>query len=253
VPAPSDVPPAQGLLIRRNRRREEELVASLVPLGFRHYSAVDTLQLPAKLLSQAVGTLLERGWQVTADQRFIRRSGLPRVSITSGTDWFELRGGVRFETATGEQVVGLPEILAAARAGKNMITLGDGSQGMLPTQWLASHGLLLAVGQVHEDHLRFKQTQAAVLDAMLSRQELVDVDERFNEARQRLAKFEAMQSVDPAPSFAGSLRPYQREGLGWLAFERARADLGRLADTERLGEVVELASRLGPKSSCRST
>jgi len=35
-------------------------------------------------------------------------------------------------------------------------------------------------------------------------------------------------------------------GLGWLAFERARADFADLADTMRLADVVELAGRLGP-------
>lgn len=235
-----DLSNSNGLLIRRNRRKEEDAIASLVSLGFRHYSAADTLQLPAKLLPIAVTTLLERGWSVMADQRLIRRAGIPRMSISSGVDWFELRGGVRFETSNGEQIVGLPEILAAARAGKTMISLGDGTQGMLPTQWLASHGLLLSIGQVQDDHLRFKNTQAALLDSLLTRQELVDVDEKFAEARLKLQRFEAVQPVDPAPTFQGSLRPYQREGLGWLTFQRWFGLGGILADDMGLGKTIQV-------------
>ena len=41
-------------------------------------------------------------------------------------DWFELRGSVRFQTANGEQEVGLPELLEAAKAaGLRWVTLRE--------------------------------------------------------------------------------------------------------------------------------
>ena len=248
-----ELPVDGARLIRRNRRAERQAINACATLGMRHITSPsgDALLLHSRLMPNAVGALLSMGWVVSADQRLIRTAGPPALSITSGIDWFELRGNVTFTGDDGKtQEVSLPEILAAARAGRNMVTLGDGTQGLLPQQWLEEHGLLTAMGEINGDHVRFRSSQAAMLDALLDDQELLEVDQAFALARQRLRTFDGIEPLDPAADFLGSLRGYQRHGLGWLSFLRQFGMGGILADDMGLGKTVQVlamiqARRLG--------
>jgi len=234
-------------LIRRNRRAESHAINTCVSLGLRHITTVsgDTMLLASKLMPVVVSELIARGWSVLADQQLVRTAGPPSLSITSGIDWFELRGNVKFTGEDGaEHEVTLPEILAAARAGRNMVTLGDGSHGLLPTQWLEDHGLLTAMGEVQGDHLRFRSSQAAMLDALLDDQELVEIDARFERIRERLRAFDGIHSIAPSKDFGGSLRPYQSHGLGWPAFLRRFGMGGILADDMGLGKTVQVLAMI---------
>jgi len=233
-------------LIRRDRKAERRALRQLAKAGLRESGKPDQapLTLPARRVAQAVNRLARRGWVVQADRKLIRRGAAPRLAIQSGLDWFELRGGVPFQTEHGEQTVPLPEILRAARRGQQMIALDDGSQGMLPTDWLEQHGLLTAIGEVEDDHVRFRASQAALLDALLDERELVDVDEHFEQVRQRLRQFEGVREADPHPDFHGELRPYQREGLGWLEFLRWFGMGGILADDMGLGKTIQVLALL---------
>ncbi|MEE9212628.1 MAG: DEAD/DEAH box helicase [Phycisphaeraceae bacterium] len=236
-------------LIRRDHRREQELLASLVTIGFRHnpINGADPdafAVLPVRLMPQAIDELIRRGWVVLADHKAIRNPGTPSFSVTSGVDWFELRGGIRYQAGDSEQVISLPEILAAARSGQAMITLSDGSKGLLPQQWLQQHGLITALGKVQGDHIRFKTSQAAILDALLARQQQIDVDAQFALARQRLREFDGVDPLDPSATFCGTLRHYQRDGLGWLVFLRRFGMGGILADDMGLGKTVQVLAML---------
>ncbi|MEX2213460.1 MAG: SNF2-related protein [Phycisphaeraceae bacterium] len=241
-----DAPIPGAGLIRRDVRFERAAIESLAVLGFRSnpIAGDPTLVLQAKLMPSAVLGLMARGWVVRADRHIIRAAATPKLTIRSGVDWFELHGGVQFQTDKGDQFVALPEILAAARSGKNMITLGDGSQGMLPQEWLERHGLLTSLGKVEDDHLVFKNSQAALIDVLLDEQSLTDVDAKFDEARQKLRKFERIEPRDALTTFHGTLRPYQRDGLGWLSFLQWFGMGGILADDMGLGKTVQVLALL---------
>ncbi|MFW6058607.1 MAG: SNF2-related protein [Phycisphaeraceae bacterium] len=243
----AEAPPAEGLLIQRNRRIEREAMAQLAAQGFRPLSGAgpDTLALPSKQMPETVATLLAQGWVVSADRQLVRHAATPNVSVTSGVDWFELRGRVRYQRADGTtQDVPLPQILNAARRGEHMVELDDGTQGLLPDAWLSEHSMLTAMGQLKEDHLRFGASQAALLDALLREQELVEVDEPFERLRARLHQFRGVHPIEPSPQFKGSLRPYQREGLGWMALLRWFGMGGVLADDMGLGKTIQVLAML---------
>lgn len=233
-------------LIRRDLRFERVAMESLAMLGFRSnpITAEYNLLLPVRMMPAAVTALISRNWLVRADRHIIRAAATPRLTIRSGVDWFELHGGITYQTAQGDQIISMPDILAAARAGHNMITLSDGTQGMLPEDWLKQHGLLTAIAKAEGDHLVFKNSQAALLDVLLDQQSLVDVDAKFSEARQRLREFERITPSDAPASFKGQLRGYQREGLGWLSFLQWFGMGGILADDMGLGKTVQVLAML---------
>ncbi len=76
--------------------------------------------------------LLQEGWRVEAQGKLYRQAGDFRIEVTSGIDWFELHGGASFDG----QEIPLPTLLAALRRGEDLVTLGDGSFGLLPEEWL---------------------------------------------------------------------------------------------------------------------
>lgn len=236
----------EATVIERDLDFEKEALSLLPELGFRTNSVADEddLLLPGERLGEAVNRLIIGGWDVTADRRALRRPGTMRLSIVSGIDWFDLKGGVRFETDDGEEIVSLPDILRAARSGRAMITLSDGSEGLLPEEWLKSHGLLTAVGEVEDEFVRFKNSQAALLDAMLAEQDLEAVDEKFAAARERLRQFKQVQPINAGEKFKGELRSYQRDGLGWLGFLRWFSMGGILADDMGLGKTIQVLAML---------
>jgi superfamily II DNA or RNA helicase len=233
-----------GLVIRRDPRTESAADVKLFELGFREAKdpRLDpgTLELPAKRMSQVTKDLVAAGWRVEAEGKLIRPAGEFKMALATGIDWFELDGGIQY----GDQNVSLPDLLAAARRGESMIELGDGSMGMLPEEWLKKYGMLADLATAIDGNLRFSSSQAGMLDALLAAQPEIQVDDAFEKVRQNLRHFEGVVAVDSPPGFHGELRPYQREGLGWLDYLQRFGFGGILADDMGLGKTIQVLALL---------
>src|SRR5262249_27961621 len=183
------------------RAAKEQLRAS----GIRPSDGTGVWTVPAKSMPRAVRGLLQSGWHVEADGKAFRRASATRVDVTSGIDWFELRGEIDY----GGAIAKLPDLLAALRRGDTMVRLGDGSFGLLPEEWIARFAPLANLGTREEDHLRFRSNQAGLLDVLLAAQPDVRVDEIFDRARTRLREFGGVRAAPQPEGFVGQLRDYQ--------------------------------------------
>ncbi len=213
--------------------------------GYRFDGQVLTFK--ARSLPSLVRTLLPLGWHVRVSGNRVRWPGEARFSVRSEIDWFDVHGQVDFD---GVQV-SLPRLLRAVKAGDPMITLDDGTQGMIPEDWLKRYGHLLQLGEIHEDTIRYRGSQALVLDALLAELDTVDVDATFRRIRRQLRAFDGVREVREPRGFRGELRPYQRCGLGWLRF-LSEFDLGGcLADDMGLGKTVQVLALLQSRRTRR--
>ena len=238
-------------LVRRDGIAEQEAAARLARLGFRSILSPDgrstSVDVDAERVPDAVRELVSEGWRVEADGRLVRAPGATKVSVTSGVDWFDLEAEVDF----GGLSASLPELLVALRARRRWVTLGDGSVGLLPEEWLRRHELLAGAGQAEDGRIRFRRGQVALLDALLSAEPRATIDAAFARTRKALTSFAGAVPSDPPKSFAGQLRPYQRDGLGWLHALRELGFGGCLADDMGLGKTVQVLALLDARRAGR--
>jgi superfamily II DNA or RNA helicase len=242
---PSRYDADQRRLLVRDQTAEAAAVQRLHQLGFRHgwapqgrpgQLAVNVDQFP-----RAVRTLVREGWHVEADGRAFRAPRAFDVRVRSGIDWIELHGGVDFGEGRSASIA---ELLAALRRGDATVVLDDGTRGMVPEDWLKRYARIASFGEVEGEHIRYKPTQAALLDALLEDQPGVSIDEAFARARDELRRFSGIVPLDPPASFTGTLREYQREALGWFEFLRRFGFGGCLADDMGLGKTVMVLALL---------
>lgn len=238
-------------ITRRDLSAESQYAARLVALGFRReeyrYSggsgqvaAGPSWRLNPKRLPQVVRALTAEGWHIEAEGKVYRQAGAVRMEVKSGIDWFELHGDVSF----GEQSAALPALLAAIRRGENLVQLDDGTCGIIPEDWLKRWGLLASTGEAEGEHLKFRSTQLVLLDALVAAQPQASWDDNFARARGQLAAFAGIAAIEADPAFIGTLRPYQRDGLGWLMFLRSFGFGGCLADDMGLGKTIQVLALL---------
>jgi superfamily II DNA or RNA helicase len=199
-----------------------------------------SVEIARRDLGAAVRVLVDEDWSVFADGSQVRQAGNLRFRIASDIDWFEVQTQVDFEG----QSVAFPELLRALDRGESTVRLDDGSLGILPEEWLEQIGLISGLGTVMEDNLRFSNSQAALLDALLASQEDVEVDEAFEAARDRFRSFSGVETAKVPDSFHGTLRGYQQEGLSWLQFLNRFGFGGCLADDMGLGKTVQFLAML---------
>ena len=245
---------ARRRLIRRDLAVEEAAMKRLTQLGLSrrwdYGQARQTFSLASSQLPYIVRELAAEGWRVQAEGRAFRPAKSMRSEVRSGIDWFELHGTVDF----GDGVTApLPRLLEAVRAGRTTVTLDDGSEGMVPEEWLRRFVGIASAGESEGDHVRFTMSQAALLDAALASQPAVRFDERFMQMRDELATFHGVAALDASKSFAGQLRDYQREALGWFSFLRQFRFGGCLADDMGLGKTVMVIAWLDRLRATRET
>jgi SNF2-related domain/Helicase conserved C-terminal domain/Bacterial SNF2 helicase associated len=237
---------------RRDIDAEKAAWAQLSEVGLRYIEdrwvedaswIVTTSKLP-----RVVRALVESGWHVTAEGKAFRQAGKSSVSVSSGVDWFELHGAIEY----GDASAPLPQLLAALKRGETMVTLGDGSYGLLPEEWLRRFGPVAAMGEAEGDHIRFRSNQAGVLDALLATQPEVDCDAAFRRVRQELERFQSITAPEQPAGFQGRLRDYQREGLGWMHFLRQFSFGGCLADDMGVGKTAQVLALLETRRELRA-
>ncbi|HEY2837582.1 MAG TPA: SNF2-related protein [Pirellulales bacterium] len=234
-------------VMRRDRSAEMLAKSQLLKAGAkesnRQYDLKsDLFYLHPSKLTDLVFQLAELDWQVEAEGAQVRRAGEMKISVTSGVDWFDLEGVFDFDGITAS----LPELLASIERGERYVRLDDGSRGILPREWLERFGPLAELGKPDGDKLKFAPSQGALLDALLAAQapRQVTVDKQFEKVRQRLRSFEGVAPRQEPKAFVGELRPYQREGLGWLHFLDEFGFGGCLADDMGLGKTIQVLALL---------
>ncbi|HEX5443015.1 MAG TPA: DEAD/DEAH box helicase [Pirellulales bacterium] len=231
-------------MVHRSPEAEQAALRQLFEQGAKppgYYEArVCTAQIARRKFTPLVAALTQAGWHIEAQGNLIRRAGNFQINVSSGVDWFELDAQVDFDGVTAS----LPELLAAVKRGDDFVTLGDGTQGMLPSEWLARYAPLAMLGTAEGEKLRFQHSQALLLDAWLAAQPEASFDDAFGRVRERLSSFEGVRSRAEPAGFIGELRPYQREGLGWLAFLDEMGFGGCLADDMGLGKTIQVLAML---------
>ena len=193
---------------------------------------------------------LEKEWEVTLEERLERSAEnlervQPRFQITpSGEQWFDLN--VTYEASGGER---LPpaEIQRLLLSGQSHTRLRNGKFALLDTGAVEElqEALVDCAPLQHDGVFRLDNTQAGFLDATLreaggwTAQAPAAWAERA--ARQR---GEIKIQAPPLGDLEAVLRPYQKEGVGWLHFLRANGFGGILADEMGLGKTVQVLAFL---------
>ena len=232
-------------IIDRDLVAEHAALNRLIELGVRREMGIGgppRLSLPARALPQLVSDLASEGWEVEAEGKRYRAADRRDVKVTSGVDWFELSGAVQF----GDQTASLPRLLAALRRKENTVLLDDGTLGVLPAEWLQRFATIASAAHMHDDQdvLRFTHAQTGLLDALLATLPEASFDETFARIRSELATFDRIEPADPPSTFTGTLRQYQREGVGWMLFLERFGLGGCLADDMGLGKTVQVLALL---------
>ena len=236
-------------ILRRDRAAEHRALQTLESLGggmdtaHRDPAKEAPWHFPPGTLATLVDTLDQAGWELQLRGARLRRSSEFSLQVeSSGMDWFDVHGSLKF----GDQAVTLPELIQSMERDGGFISLNNGGLGILPEEIRNQLGLLerLAGGAEAGGHFRFHGAQTVLLDMMLADQPQVNWDREARDLRDRLRKISLPNAVEPVKGFRGTLRTYQKEGLGWMRYLRDVGLNGCLADDMGLGKTVQVLALL---------
>lgn len=237
-------------LLTRDIAAESAAMAAMNGFEFRRYYVRYNeyeLAIHRRWFAKLVTELSAAGWQVVAEGRLMRSAGEFHIEVASGEDWFDLNASVDFD---GVQAT-LPTLLQALKKGNPFVVLDDGTQGILPEEWLKRFAGLADAGQVEGDSVRYRRNQALLLDMLLAEQKNVKTDRSFNTWCDRMRSFSGIEPAKPPRGFQGELREYQKDGLGWFHFLREFEFGGCLADDMGLGKTIQVLALLQSRRLAR--
>ncbi|WP_411710952.1 DEAD/DEAH box helicase [Micromonospora craniellae] len=191
--------------------------------------------------------LLPSWWQRPASRLGARLRAGSRAApgtVSGSTDRVGLDALVdyRWEVALGDQPLTEEELARLAEVKTPLVRLRGQWVELDPKRLAAGLRLLRSTGELTvADLLRLGLVDGTQPDALPVLEVTADGalgDLLAGSVERRLTP------LDPPPSFHGTLRPYQRRGLAWLAFLQSLGLGGVLADDMGLGKTVQLLALL---------
>lgn len=193
----------------------------------------------------------ERGITVEIDGRRVQAKREFSLNVRSDFDWFEIDGKVSFATEENADdptwSVPLDRVLRAILDGQQIIDLGDGKAGLIPAELERALSPLIRASAKNDDGgaRRLSSSQMAfLLPGLEEKAQITEYDAGATTFRKELLQLQEFEPSSEPAGFEGSLRPYQKEGVGWLQC-MGRLGLGAcLADDMGLGKTVQVIALL---------
>lgn len=159
------------------------------------------------------------------------------IEVTSGLDWFNADIKLNY----GNKRASLKQIKKAVKNRLKYVTLDDGSQGVLPEEWLQKFERYFNSGTIVDEDLQIPKTAFARLDQLFETHMLdEEVTGEILTYQEKLSNFKHLTKVKAPKELKATLRPYQLEGLSWLKYLHEFVFGGCLADDMGLGKTVQV-------------
>lgn len=163
------------------------------------------------------------------------------VQVTSGLDWFETALDVRF----GKQKVRMKQLSSAVRNKSKYIQLDDGTQGILPREWLDRFARYFSMGIVASEILRTPKIRFQEVSDVYDWTHFdVHTQSQIQTYADKLQSFQAIEEIDLPKGLNAELRAYQKQGFYWLNFLHEFGFGGCLADDMGLGKTIQVITFL---------
>jgi non-specific serine/threonine protein kinase len=193
------------------------------------------------------GVLLPSWWRRPSSRLGARlrargRTAPGTVSTTAGGVGLDALVDYRWEVALGDQPLSADELAALAELKSPLVRLRGRWVELDPKRLAAGLRLLRSSGELTvADLLRLGLAEGDRPDELPVLE--VTADGSLGELLAGQAEHR-LTPADPPAGFHGTLRPYQRRGLAWLAFLQSLGLGGVLADDMGLGKTVQLLALL---------
>ncbi|MCE7065983.1 DEAD/DEAH box helicase [Dyadobacter sp. CY326] len=163
------------------------------------------------------------------------------VNVISGINWFNTTANVRF----GSQKVTLKNLHKAVKNRTKYVQLDDGSNGILPDEWIEKFTKYFEAGEIVGDVIQTSKMNFETVNEMYDSEALAqDVREQIAFYKSRFSDFETIEPVSIPQQLHASLREYQKQGLNWLNFLDDFGFGGCLADDMGLGKTLQIIAFL---------
>ncbi|PRD56124.1 DEAD/DEAH box helicase [Sphingobacterium gobiense] len=159
------------------------------------------------------------------------------IEVNSGLDWFNAKLKVRF----GKNNASLKQVHRAIRNKSKFVQLDDGTQGILPEEWIAKISRYFHVGEIDKELLRISKTNFLEVTNLFEKEMLSEeVQAEIEVFQKQFAEENNFPDVTVPAALRTQLREYQWEGLKWLNFLDNFNFGGCLADDMGLGKTVQI-------------
>ncbi len=246
----------------RDRRAERAILAEtvLTGTGLERLGLLDAAARPAeapavslagietmRLTTEVLPRLEEHGVAVEvvgepADYRDVSDSltiGVSTAEIAGESDWFDL--GVTIGVDGRE--LRFADVFVALASGESHLLLDDGAHLSLEDPRLESLRQLIVEAQALADSpsapLRISRYQAGLWAELAALGVVTEQAEAWRRQAGALLELDEVAGHDPPAALEAELRPYQRDGFGWLASLWELGLGGILADDMGLGKTLQ--------------
>ncbi len=186
---------------------------------------------PLDKIAKSLSFLLELGWMITdARKRQIKAPGTSELHLSAA---LVLQGRIKY----GEHSLDLSQAAGAFNRRETFVDLTANTVGLLPSMpWQQ----LVEAGEIVTAGIQLRRTQIGELQILPE----ITYDSSLKQLVQGLENFCEVAQALPKDQFTGSLRPYQQQGVNWLAFLYDHGFAGLLADDMGLGKTVQVLAFL---------
>ncbi len=178
------------------------------------------------------------GFNEIRDNRFNPNKIKVDIKVLSGINWFNAEVDVKF----GKQKASLKKIHLAVKNKRKYVVLDDGTQGIIPTEWIEKFKQYFIAADISDDdHLTLQKVNFSQVEELFE-EEMLDnsVKRELALYREKADDFTTIEKVKVPAGLKGKLRGYQKEGLNWLNFLDEFNFGGCLADDMGLGKTVQI-------------
>lgn len=163
------------------------------------------------------------------------------IQVTSGIDWFNAKLSVRF----GKKEASLKQVHRALRNKTKFVQLDDGTQGILPDEWINKITRYFQAGDIDEELLKIPKINFTEISSLFEKEVLSkEVQSEISSYSHRFSILKKAPEIPVSTELKTELRDYQREGLNWLGLLDSLNFGGCLADDMGLGKTIQIIAFL---------